>query len=131
MGFSLRQNLPIGDIKNMIHTDKFTFNTISTALLDCYSLDVGDIEKDTGFSHDVFEQLEKKYSGEIYNIDFQDIPTILKGLEWLLITKDESTLADINRNQALNLIKLLSKVKDEGTISSHQWFFGPKSFDVG
>jgi len=114
----------------MIHADKFTFETISTALLDCYSIEVGDIERDTGFSPNVFEQLEKKYSGDIYDIDFQDIPTIIKGLEWLLITKDESTLVDINRNQALNLIKLLSTAKNEEMISSHQWFFGPKSLDV-
>lgn len=112
----------------MIYIDKFTNLTIISALLHCHSMLVGDIGKETGYPAQIYEDLEKKYNNK-ESIDTQDLPKIIKSLEWLLVTRDESTLLDINRNQGLVLIDMLKKGErgEIKNITAHQWFFGIKN----
>lgn len=113
----------------MIQIDKFTNVTISSALLHCHSMSIGDIKAESGYPSDVFEKLEKKYSDQITSIDEVDLPIIIKALEWMLVIRDESNLLDINHKQGLELINLLKNAENGqvSVITAHQWCFGAES----
>ncbi len=92
-------------------------------------MSVGDIEKESGYPAEVYENLEKKYTNQVDSIENEDLPIIIKSLEWMLVTRDESTLLDIDHKQGLVLIDLLKKALngEVENITAHQWCFSAQS----
>lgn len=109
----------------MIKTDKNTYFVIRSLFLNCSDLEDGDIKKEIGYSQDFFESLYNKYrESDDSIIKREDLPAVIKGLEWMLVIRDNSTFLDISLKQGLNLLKLLKEVQNSKSdkITSDQWF---------
>ncbi|MEN9558318.1 MAG: hypothetical protein RL141_687 [Candidatus Parcubacteria bacterium] len=91
--------------------------------MDCsYTLNYGDVASDTGYAKQQFEELDKKYKErKEYEIDDSDLPLLIKGMEWLLVMKDDSDVLQIDRADGLRLLELIKSGKKE--IQSSDWSY--------
>lgn len=104
----------------MLKLDKHTKLVILDAVESCSEANPEVIEKDTGHKVEQFEKLVEKYGNfDIEGIDLDDLPIIVKALEWMLVIKNDSDILQIHREDGLRLLELLSQKKNE--INESAW----------
>ncbi len=104
----------------MITLDKFTFLVLIDVLDSCSTIEYGNVESHTGYTKRQFEELYKKYNkNQKFTFEKSDLPIIIKGLEWMLVAKDDSDILQIDRHDGIKLINLLKLAKDK--ISIENW----------
>lgn len=97
----------------MIKLDEYTYHIINLALFNSFTMNFGDVEKETGYTKDQLSDLENKYSpNKIVDLEENDISIISEILKWLMGEEEKSDASDtlgIERQQGLKLAGLIEK----------------------
>ncbi|MCC7356756.1 MAG: hypothetical protein IT410_04075 [Candidatus Doudnabacteria bacterium] len=98
----------------MIKFDQYTWLVIIEAIDSCSEADPELIEKETGFQLQQFEDFKEKYVNSIQkSMNQDDLPIVVAALEWMLVTKNDSDILQIHKEDGLRLLELLSQKRGE------------------
>lgn len=110
-------------VDNKIYVDEITYETLTLAIYNSYTMDFGNVEDETPFSKEQYEQIDRKYTDSSNEFIWRnDISIFISAMKWLMgreKVSDSSDTLDITRTQGLKLIELLKLGNKE--INERDW----------